>query len=103
MYVNVYLNNETKINTYNKQITPVNLVKGNSTHRAVLALHTGAVEAQGCDSVADPLDMEHTLVASLARLGLGQVLGLKGDRLHLPRRDEYLLRAHKLGTVLEKR
>lgn len=78
------------------------LGKRDPTYRAVLALHAGAVKAQGCDSVADTLDVEDTLVASLARLGLWQVPGLKGDRLHLPRWDEYLLRAHQLGTVLEE-
>lgn len=71
-----------------------NLGKWQQTHRAVLALHAGAVEAEGSDSVADSLDVEDTLVASLARLGLRQVPGLQGDRLHLPRRDQNLLRAH---------
>lgn len=52
--------------------------------------------------MADTLDVEDTLVASLAGLGLWQVPGLKGDRLHLPRRDEDLLRAHQLGAVLEE-
>ncbi|TNN52293.1 hypothetical protein EYF80_037520 [Liparis tanakae] len=76
-----------------------NLVTG--TYRAVLALHAGAVEAQGGDPVADPLDVEDALVAPLTRLGLGKVLGLQGDGLHLPRRDQNLPGAHQLGTVLE--
>lgn len=79
-----------------------NLGKRHPTYRAVLALHAGAVETEGGNSVADPLDVEDTLVASLARLGLGQVPGLQGDRLHLPRWDQNLLRAHQLGTVLEE-
>ncbi len=78
-----------------------NPVKRHPTYRAVLALYAGAVEAEGSDSVADPLDVEDTLVASLARLGLGQVPGLQGDRLHLPRWDQNLLGAHQLGTVLD--
>lgn len=36
------------------------------TYRAVLALHAGAVEAQGRDSVAGPLDVQYALVATLA-------------------------------------
>lgn len=79
-----------------------NLGKCHPTYRAVLALHTGAVEAEGGDSVANPLDVEDTLVASLARLGLRQVPGLQGDRLHFPRWDQNVLRAHQLGTVLEE-
>lgn len=71
------------------------------TYRAVLALHAGAVEAERGDSVADPLDVEDALVASLARLRLGQVPGLQGDGLHLPCWDQNLLGAHQLGTVLE--
>lgn len=53
--------------------------------------------------MADPLDVEDALIASLAGLGLRQVPGLQGDRLHLPRRDENLLRAYQLGTVLKER
>lgn len=52
--------------------------------------------------MADPLDVEDALVASLARLRLGQVSGLQGDGLHLPRWDQDLLGAHQLGTVLEE-
>lgn len=52
--------------------------------------------------MAHPLDVKNTLIASLARLGLRQVPGLKGDRFHLPRWDEDLLGAHQLGTVLEE-
>lgn len=53
--------------------------------------------------MADPLDVEDTLIASLARLGLRQVPGLQGDGLHLPRWDQNLLRAYQLGTVLKER
>lgn len=80
-----------------------NLGKRHPTYRAVLALHAGAVEAEGGYSVVDPLDVEDTLIASLARLGLGQVPGLQGDRLHLPCWDQNLLRAYQLGTVLKER
>lgn len=51
--------------------------------------------------MADTLDVEDTLVASLARLGLGQVLGFQGDRLHFPCWDQNLLGTHQLGAVLE--
>lgn len=76
------------------------LAKCHPTYRAVLALHAGAVEAKSCDSVADTLDVEDTLIASLARLRLGQIPGLQGDGLHLSGWDENLLRAYQLGTVL---
>lgn len=65
-----------------------------------MALHTGTVETQGRDPVDSPLNAEHTLVASLARLGLGQVSGLKGDWFHFPNWDQNLLSGHELGTVL---
>ena len=51
--------------------------------------------------MADPLDVEDAFIASLARLGLWQVLGLQGDWLHLPRWDQNLLRGDQLGTVLQ--
>jgi hypothetical protein len=73
---------------------------GWAAYRAVLALHTGTVETQGRDPVDSPLNAEHTLVASLARLGLGQVSGLKGDWFYFPNWDQNLLRGHELGTVL---
>lgn len=50
--------------------------------------------------MADPLDVEDTLVPPLARLRLRQVLGLQRDGFNLPRWDQNLLRAHQLGTVL---
>lgn len=50
--------------------------------------------------MADTLDAEDALVASLARLGLRQVPGLQGDGLHLAGGDQDLLGAHQLGTVL---
>lgn len=74
---------------------------GKPAYRAVLALHTGAVESEGGDAVADPLDVKDAFVAPLARLRLWQVLGFEGDGLHLPRRDQNLLGAHQLWTVLQ--
>lgn len=47
-----------------------------------------------------PLDVEDTLIASLARLRLGQVSSLKSDWLYLPDWYQDLLRGHQLGTVL---
>ena len=98
-----YLRKTADTHTKQASACTPNLARRRPTYRAVLALHAGAVEAQGGDSVADSLDLEDTLVASLARLGLGQVPGLQGDGLHLPRRDQDLLRADQLGTVLKGR
>lgn len=69
-------------------------------HRAVLALDAGAVEAQGGHAVDHTLDAEDTLVATLARLGLGQVSGLQRDGFHLSHRDQDLLGGEELRTVL---
>lgn len=52
--------------------------------------------------MADPLYVEDTLITPLARLGLGEVPGLQGDGLHLPNRDQNLLRTYQLRTVLER-
>lgn len=71
------------------------------THRAVLTLYRGAVEAQGGDTVVDSLDVEHTLVPPLARLGLWKVPGPQGDGSHLPCWDQDLPRVQQLGAVLE--
>lgn len=71
-----------------------------SSYRTVLALDTGAVEAQGGHSVDGPLDVEDTLIASLPGLRLGQVPSLKGDGLYLPDWYQDLLCGHQLGTVL---
>lgn len=49
-----------------------------------------------------PLDVEDTLIASLAGLRLGQVSSLKGDGLYFPDGYQDLLRGHQLGTVLGK-
>lgn len=46
------------------------------------------------------LDVEDTLIASLARLGLGQVSSFKGDWFHFSNWDQDLLCGHQLGTVL---
>lgn len=67
-----------------------------------MALHTGTVEAQGRDSVNNPLDVEHTLIAPLAGLGLGKVPGFEGDWFHFSNWDQNLLCGHKLGTVLRE-
>lgn len=69
-------------------------------HRAVLALHAGAVEAQRGHAVDDALDAQHTLIATLARLRLRKVPGLQSDGFHLSHRDQDLLRGEELGAVL---
>lgn len=72
------------------------------THRGVLALHAGAVEAEGGDSLLCPLDGEHTLVATLTRLWLGQVLGTQGDGLHHVHRHQDAISGKQLGTFLQE-
>lgn len=69
-------------------------------HRSVLALHAGAVEPQGGHPLLIALDVQDALVASLARLRLGQVLGLQRDRLDHFHRHQDLLCLQQLGTVL---
>lgn len=73
------------------------------SYRAVLALHTGAVEAQRRDTVADTLQMHHTLVAPLARLRLGKVPGPQGDGSDLAGRNENFPRVKELRAVLFKK
>lgn len=70
------------------------------SYRAVLALHAGAVEAQGRDTVADTLHVHHALVAPLARLRLGKVSGPQGDGSDLAGRDENFSRVEELRAVL---
>lgn len=71
-----------------------------SAHRTVLALDAGAVETQGGHAVDRPLDVEDTLIASLARLRLGQVPSLQSDGLYLSDWYQDFLCGHQLGTVL---
>lgn len=59
-----------------------NTVIHTQSYRCVLALYTGAVEAEGGNSLLHTLYCEHTLVPPLARLWLGEVLGPKGDGFH---------------------
>lgn len=49
-----------------------------------------------------PLNVEHTFVASLARLGLGQVSGFKSDWFYFPNWDQNLFCGHELWTVLSE-
>lgn len=58
------------------------------SHRGVLALDAGGVEADGRDTLHLPLDVEHTLVVLLARLRLRQVPGPQRDRTDHPGRDQ---------------
>lgn len=71
------------------------------THRGLLTLDAGTVEAQCGDAMLLSLHVEHTLVVPLARLGLGQVAGGQGDWLGHTHRDVNLGRGQDLGTVLE--
>lgn len=73
---------------------------GGCTHRGVLALDAGAVEAQGSDTGGAARDVENALVVALSRLRLGQVLGRQGDGLHHTHRDVYLGGGQDLWAVL---
>lgn len=70
------------------------------THRGVLALHAGAVEAQGGNPLLGVLDVQDTLVASLSRLRLREVLGLQSDGLDHLYWYQDLVHSQKLGAVL---
>lgn len=72
------------------------------SYRAVLALHAGAVEAQGRHTVADALHMHHALVTSLARLWLGKVSGPQGDGSDFAGWNKDFSRVKELRTVLCK-
>lgn len=72
------------------------------SYRAVLALHTGAVEAERRDTVADTLHIHHTLIAPLARLWLRKVPGPQGNGSNLTSRNENFSRVKKLRTCLWK-
>ena len=71
-----------------------------STHGGVLALHAGAVEAQGGHPLLAALDVEDALVAALPRLWLGEVLGLEGDGLDHLHGHQDLVHTQQLGAVL---
>jgi len=66
------------LNTHTHTYTHTNT----QSYRCVLTLYTGAVEAEGRNSLLHTLYGEHTLVPPLARLWLGEVLGPKGDGFH---------------------
>jgi len=70
------------------------------SHRCVLALHRGAVETQGRDSVLVSLDGQQTLVPPLSRLGLGEVLRPQCDGLHHVDRHQDPICRQQLGTPL---
>lgn len=72
-------------------------------HRCVLTLHWGAVEAQGRNAVLAPLDGQQTLIPSLTRLGLGEVLRPESDGLHHVHRHQDPVCRQQLGTSLEEK
>lgn len=71
------------------------------THRGVLALDAGTVEAQGSDAGGAARDVEDALVVALAGLRLGQVLGRQGDGFHHSHGDVDLGGGQDLGAVLQ--
>lgn len=70
------------------------------THRGILTLHTGAVEAQGRYPLLDALDVQDALVASLPRLRLWEVLSLQSDGLDHFYWNQDLVHSQQLGAVL---
>lgn len=70
------------------------------THRGVLALDAGAVEAQGGDAGGAAGDVEDALVVALPRLRLRQVFGRQGDGLHHAHGDVDLGGGQDLRAVL---
>lgn len=72
-----------------------------STHRGVLTLDAGAVEAQSCDTCGAARDVEDALIIALARLWLRQILGGQGDGLHHTHWDVDLGGGQDLWAVLQ--
>lgn len=72
-------------------------------YRAVLALDTGAVEAQSSDTMAGTLYVNHALVAPLAWLRLWEVSGPQGDGSDLAGGNEYFSRVKQLRAILKKK
>ena len=71
------------------------------THRRVLALDAGGVEAHGWDPLDSALDVEDALVVLLSRLRLGQVSGLQCDWTNHPRGNQDVSSRQDLRTALE--
>lgn len=74
---------------------------GSRSHRGVLALDAGGVEAHGGDALDLPLDAEHALVVLLARLRLGEVPSAQRDGAHHPGRDQDVRVGEDLRTTLQ--
>lgn len=72
-----------------------------STHRGVLTLDAGAVEAQSCDTGGAARDMKDALIVALAGLWLRQILGCQGDGLHHSHWDVDLGGGQDLWAVLQ--
>lgn len=70
------------------------------THRSVLTLHTGAVEAQGRYPLLDALDVQDALISSLSRLRLWEVLRLQSNGLDHLYWNQDLVHSQQLGAVL---
>lgn len=70
------------------------------SHRGVLTLDTGRVEADGGDALNLSLDVEHTLVVLLAGLRLGEVTGSERDWTDHSCRDQDVRSGNDLRTAL---
>lgn len=73
---------------------------GWASHRGVLALDAGGVEADGRDALNLALDVEHALVVLLARLRLGEVASSQRDGTDHPGGDQDVRRGEDLRTAL---
>lgn len=72
------------------------------SHRGVLTLDAGGVEADGGDALNFALDVEHALVVLLTRLGLGKVTSSQRDWTDHPCRDQDVRGGEDLRTPLQE-
>lgn len=72
------------------------------SHRGVLALDAGRVEADRRDALDFSLDVEHTLVVLLTRLRLREVTSPQRDWTNHPGRDQDVRGGEDLRTTLRQ-
>lgn len=71
------------------------------SHRGVLTLDAGGVEADSGDALNLSLDVEHALVVLLTRLRLGEVASSQRDWTNHPCRDQDVRGGEDLRTALQ--
>lgn len=72
------------------------------SHRGVLTLDAGRVEADGRDPLDFALDVEDALVVLLTRLRLGEVTSSQRDWTNHPGRDQDVGGGEDLRTALQR-